>query len=218
MTYRKPAPLHGACGEGEMFNRLKAASWRSPRPAVTRGEGRPKGGMLALLRRFLRQREASTSVEFGLVGAPFVALTIGIIQTAVLFFASQALETAAATSSRLIMTGQAQTQGWTAAQFKTQVCNTITGMFNCASGVSVDVETYSSFSAVNLGLPISSGNFNSSSLGYNPGGPGDIVVVRLYYQYPVYMNLLGFNLSNLSSGSHLLAATAVFKNEPYVAS
>lgn len=177
-----------------------------------------KGRMLPLLHRFLRQDEATTSVEFGLVAAPFVALTLAIIQTAILFFSSQALETAAATSSRLILTGQAQTQGWTASQFKTAVCNTITGLFNCQSGVSVDVETYSSFAAVSLGMPVSNGSFNSSQLGYNPGGPGDIVVVRLYYQYPVYMNLLGFNLSNLTGGYNLLAATAVFKNEPYVSS
>jgi Flp pilus assembly protein TadG len=177
-----------------------------------------KSGILPLLHRFFRQDDATTSVEFGLVAAPFVALTLGIIQTAILFFAGQALETAAATASRLILTGQAQTQGWSAAQFKTQVCNTITGLFNCQSGVSVDVETYSSFAAVNLGMPVSNGKFNSSQLGYNPGGPGDIVVVRLYYQYPVYMNLLGFNLSNLNGGYHLLAATAVFKNEPYISS
>ena len=55
-------------------------------------------------------------------------------------------------------------------------------------------------------------------LGYNPGGPGDIVMLRLYYQYPVYVNLLGFNLSNLTGGYDLFAATAVFKNEPYASS
>jgi hypothetical protein len=43
-------------------------------------------------------------------------------------------------------------------------------------------------------------------------------VVRLYYQYPVFVNLLGLNLSNLNGGYDLLAATAVFKNEPYAAS
>jgi Flp pilus assembly protein TadG len=201
-----------------MFKQCKAVSAWAPLQGRCRGPGRAADGILPLLRRFLRQGDATTTVEFSLVAAPFVALTLAIIQTAVLFFASQALETAAATSSRLIMTGQAQVQGWTASQFKTQVCNTITGVFNCQSGVSVDVETYSSFAAVNLGMPVSNGSFKSSSLGYNPGGPGDIVVVRLYYQYPVYMNLLGFNVSNLNSGAHLLAATAVFKNEPYVSS
>jgi hypothetical protein len=114
------------------------------------------------------------------------------------------------------MTGK--TQGWTVAQFRQQVCTSITAIFNCQSSVYVDVETYSSFAAVNLGLPLSSGNFNSSSLGYNPGGPGDIVVLRLYYQYPVFVNLLGFNLSNMNGNLNLLAATAVFKNEPYASS
>jgi len=170
------------------------------------------------LRRFAGQDRAATSVEFGLVAAPFVALTFAVLQTAIIFLASQTLETAAAVGGRLIMTGQAQTQGWSAAQFKQQVCNTITSIFNCQSGVYVDVETYSSFSAVSLGLPLTNGNFNSSSLGYNPGGPGDIVVLRLYYQYPVYVNLLGFNMSNMNGNLDLLAATAVFKNEPYASS
>lgn len=165
--------------------------------------------------RFLRHRRASTTIEFGLLAAPFVALCFAIMQTALIFFAGQALESAAATASRYILTGQAQTQGWTAAQFKQQVCAAITGIFNCQNGVYVDVETYASFAAANLGMPVSNGSLNSSSLGYNPGGPGDIVVVRLYYQYPVYMNLLSFNLSDLNGGYNLLAATAVFKNEPY---
>ena len=55
-----------------------------------------------------------------------------------------------------------------------------------------------------------SGNFT-----YQPGGPGDIVVVRLFYQYPVYVSLLKFNLSNVNGGYRLLAATAAFRNEPY---
>jgi Flp pilus assembly protein TadG len=170
------------------------------------------------LRRFVRQNDGATAAEFGLVAAPFVALTFAILQTGLVFFAGQTLETAAAVGGRLIMTGQAQTQGWTAAQFKQQICTSITAIFNCQSSVYVDVETYSSFAAVNLGLPLSNGNFNSSSLGYNPGGPGDIVVLRLYYQYPVFVNLLGFNLSNMNGNLNLLAATAVFKNEPYASS
>jgi Flp pilus assembly protein TadG len=171
-----------------------------------------------LIRRFIRQEDAASAVEFGLLATPFVAGLFAILQTALVFFAGQTLETAAATSARLIFTGQAQINGWTAAQFKAQVCNQIQGVFNCNSGVSVDVETYPSFAAVNLGLPVSNGNFNSSALGYNPGGPGDIVMLRLYYQYPVYVNLLGFNLSNLNGGYNLFAATAVFKNEPYASS
>lgn len=172
----------------------------------------------APLRRFIAQSEAMTSVEFGLLAAPFMAALFAILQTALIFFAGQALETAAATSARLIFTGQAQLNGWTAAQFKSQVCDQIHGLFNCNSGVYVDVETYSSFSAVNTAMPVTNGTLNTSELGYNPGGPGAIVMLRLYYQYPVYINLLGFNPGNLNGGFNLLAATVVFKNEPYAAS
>ncbi|HTZ01759.1 MAG TPA: TadE/TadG family type IV pilus assembly protein [Xanthobacteraceae bacterium] len=171
-----------------------------------------------LVRRFAAEREAGTTVEFALLAAPFVAGLFAILQTALIFFAGQTLEAAAASSARLIFTGQAQTAGWTAAQFKTQVCNQIHGIFNCSNGVYVDVETYPSFAAANLGLPIVNGIFQSGLLGYNPGRPGDIVMLRLYYQYPVFLNLLGFNLSNLNGGYNLFAATAIFRNEPYAAS
>ena len=67
---------------------------------------------------------------------------------------------------------------------------------------------------MNVGCPIvSSGNLNSKTR-YNPGGPGDIVVVRMFYQWPLIVTRLGFNPANLSNGNRLLCATAAFKNEP----
>ena len=70
-------------------------------------------------------------------------------------------------------------------------------MFNCAGGLYVDVKSYTSFASVNTSKPIdSSGNLQTGTFGYQPGGPGDIVVVRLMYQWPVYVSLLGLNLSD----------------------
>jgi len=171
--------------------------------------------MARAVRRLVRRQDGAAAVEFGLVAAPFLALVFAIIETAVVFFASQALETAAADSSRLIMTGQAQTAGYDAATFKNAVCAKIYGLFNCQSGVSVDVQKFSSFSSITNTKPVdSSGKFNLNP-SYNPGGACDIVLVRLFYEYPVYVSLLGLKLSDLSSGKRLLAATAVFRNEPY---
>jgi Flp pilus assembly protein TadG len=176
-------------------------------------------GALRPVRRFIRNRKGSAAVEFGLIAAPFLAVTFAIMETAIVFFAGQTLETAAATASRLILTGQAQTQGMSAATFKQQVCNQIYGLFDCANGVYVDVQKYTSFSSVAIKTPIDgSGNFTSTNFGFNPGGPGDIVVMRLYYKWPVYVNILGFNLSTVNGGFNLLAATAVFRNEPYASS
>jgi Flp pilus assembly protein TadG len=170
-----------------------------------------------LLRCLIRRQDGSVAVEFGLIAAPFFALIFAIMETAVVFFAGQALETAAADSSRLIMTGQAQTQGFNAAAFKTAVCGRIFGLFDCQNGVSVDVQTFTSFNNISLTNPIdANGNFQNN-FSYQPGGPGSIVVVRLFYQYPVYVSLLGFNLANVNGGKRLLAATAAFRNEPYAA-
>jgi Flp pilus assembly protein TadG len=167
-------------------------------------------------RRFARQQDGAAAVEFGLIALPFLALMFAILETALVFFAGQTLEAAAATAGRLIMTGQAQNGGFSQADFKQKVCDALVGgLFDCTNGVYVDVKTYTSFGSVNNASPISNGQFDSSKTGYSPGSQGSIVVVRLYYQWPIYVSLLGNNLANLGSGSRLLIATSVFRNEPY---
>jgi Flp pilus assembly protein TadG len=169
------------------------------------------------VRRFIRQQDGATAVEFGMVIAPFLAMVFAIMETALVFFAGQALETAGLDSARLIMTGQAQTQGFSQAQYKNAVCAKIYGLFNCQGGLYVDVKKYNAFSSIdNSKLPVDgNGNLQTSSFGYQPGGPGDIVVVRLIYQWPVYVSLLGLNLSDSAGGNRILMSTIAFRNEPY---
>ena len=170
----------------------------------------------AQLRRFGKHRKGSTTVEFSLVFLPFMALLFAIIETAIVFFAGQALETVVANSARLILTGQAQNGGFDQTAFKTAVCNNVTGLFDCANGIQVDVRKFTSFGAINLPTPTlnANGQFTPESFVFQPGVQGDIVVVRLFYQYPIYMQLWNPNLVN-SGGKHLLVATAAFRNEPY---
>jgi Flp pilus assembly protein TadG len=167
---------------------------------------------------FARRQEGAAAVEFAMVAAPFLLLTFAILETALIFFAGQTLQAAAADSARLIMTGQAQTSGYSASDFKTQVCARIYGLFNCASSMTVDVKNYTSFSTAATGVssaPTTNGTFDSSKTGYSLGGPGCIQVVTLYYQWPVYIPLLNLNSANSGPNSRLLQATSVFKNEPY---
>jgi hypothetical protein len=165
------------------------------------------------MRRLKRREDGSAAVEFAWVAWPFLALVFAILETAIVFFASQSLETAVADSGRLIMTGQAQTQGFDKAAFKNSVCSRILLFFDCQAGLFVDVKTYPSFPAIDFSLPKdAAGNFQDNTV-YQPGTAGDIVVVRLFYQWPTYVA----KLQNLSTKYRLLSATLAFRNEPFTA-
>ncbi len=165
-------------------------------------------------RRFARHQKGAAAVEFALVAVPFLALLFAIIETALVFFAGQTLESAASDAGRLVMTGQAQS--FSKDDFKTAVCNYLAGgLFNCSSDVYVNVTTFASFGSVNTAAPVTNGQLDTANMNYTPGGPNCIVAVQLYYQWPIYVSLLGESLANLNGGYRLLVATSVFRNEPY---
>ena len=172
-------------------------------------------------RRFARAEEAAAAVEFALVAAPFLALIFAIMETALVFFAGQSLEATATEAGRIVMTGQAQSAGYSSAgDFKTNVVCPALGtnsLFDCAK-VDVDVKTYTSFASIGSAPPVKDGQLDTTNMCYAPGGAGAIVVVRLYYQWPIYVSLLNDSLSNLSGSKRLLVATSVFRNEPFTAS
>ena len=166
-------------------------------------------------RAFLADRQGATAVEFALVATPFIGLLVGIIQTFLVFFAQQLLETAVNQSSRLILTGQAQAQSMTQSQFTTAVCSNLPILFNC-NNLMIDVEVAGSWTTANAGQPSltfdSNGNV-TNAWQYNPGNPGDIVVVRVMYLWPVFIAPL---VANLSNGTRLIMASAAFQNEAYI--
>lgn len=183
-----------------------------PSPAVpTAAQSKARGN---LLRRFRRNRRGSAAIEFALVAPVFFALLFAIIETAIVFFAGQVLETITQNSARMILTGQAQSGGFTQAQFQSYVCTQIPALFTCAN-VYVDVQSYPAFSNVTITDPVDASKNFVNNMQYAPGGPGDIVVVRLFYQWPLFVTGLGYNISNISGSKRLLTATAAFRNEPY---
>jgi Flp pilus assembly protein TadG len=180
--------------------------------------------------RFRGNRGGSAAVEFALVAPVFFALLFAIIETAIMFFASQVLETVTQSSARVILTGQAQAlngsvaacqvvpntvSACTQTTFKTYVCSQIPALFDC-NNLYVDVQSYSnSFASVTLSDHVTGGNFDGSNMQYNAGTANQVVVVRLFYQWPLIITGLGYNISNLSGNKRLLVATAAFQNEPF---
>jgi Flp pilus assembly protein TadG len=169
-----------------------------------------------LLRRFRRNSRGATAVEFALVAPIFFALLFAIIEVALMFFATQVLETVTQASARYLFTGQAQGASMTQGQFKNYVCSQIPGLFNCAN-LQVNVQSYPSFGAItNAGVFDANGNFVGNT-NYCPGNASETVFVQLSYQWPVFVTGLGFNMANPGTSARWLTSTAAFQNEPFLA-
>lgn len=158
----------------------------------------------------------SAIVEFAIVAPILIALIVATVQTSIVFFVQQTLETTVETSARMLATGLAQTSGMTGPTFRTAVCKTLPPFFRC-DAIVIDVRTIDGFAEARNGLPglVDAAGKPIAAGSFAPGDAGSIVVMRVLYPFPVVPGPLGFDLSNMSGGKRLLLATTVFRTEPY---
>jgi Flp pilus assembly protein TadG len=168
------------------------------------------------LGRLAAARDGSAAIEFAFVLPVLLFILCAIFQIGLVFTANQVLEDATTEFARLIRTGQAQSGGLTKANFQQQFCDRIKVFLNCdGTNLLIDIQVMPSFGAVSLGWPIDgTGNFTGTG-GYSLGAKEQTVLVRAFYQYPVWMPYVGSTLSTLPNGKRLLAASAAFRNEPF---
>lgn len=165
-------------------------------------------------KRMAEDRRGATAVEFALVALPFLALLGAIIETAMVFFAGMMMEHGLSQSAREIRTGQLQLAGGSPEAFRNSVCGRSAGLLRCER-LRIDVRTLESFGGA-TSLPIDSdGMVDVESISFLPGNPGEIVLVRAFYDWPLIVPNLGLGLSNMAGNRRLLTATAAFRNEPF---
>ena len=96
------------------------------------------------------------------------------------------LDDAAEIAGRKISTGQAQTGNLSAAQLKSSLCAPLSSLLNCGQ-LMLDVHVASSISTTDAAYPTLTFDSNgqvTNAWKYEPGEPGQTVVVRLMYQWP----------------------------------
>lgn len=171
------------------------------------------------IRRFRGDRKGSAAVQFAFIAPLFFALMFAIIESSMVFFAGQILETGTADSARLFLTHQAQDSKMPEEDFKKNVCDRISVLFSCEKLI-LSVKAYpagTTIPAADLAAPIVGGSFAFTPT-YEMPGPGETAVVRAFYQWPLFVTGLGFNIADIGSGTkdskRLLAATAAFRVEP----
>lgn len=184
------------------------------------------GGRKAVLGKSWRQAKRLSSdergvtvIEFALLAPLFFAIIGAILQTSVIFLASQVLESAVNDAARTIRTGQAQAEGVTIDGFRSEICGRLYGMFGDCSGLHLRIDTVSGFQSATVTPPVPEDceapcDWEELQR-WTPGVGKEIVLVQAFYRYPVIVQLGALGMANLPDGSRLIGAATVFKNEPF---
>ena len=186
--------------------------------------GRPP--MRPRRQRFASATEGAAAVEFALVVGPFLFLIFAVLELALVFLLSTSLDTATERAARRIRTGEVQTSGEAAAAYKTALCSQMTWLSdNCDAALRVDVRKYDQFPDTNVETAFKTCTkpdgttyqcmADDAEMQWQPGGPTDVVVVRTYYQWPLFTPFLNQALSRLDGGVAVVQSTQTFRNEPY---
>jgi len=178
----------------------------------------------------LRDNDGSSMIEFAMVAPLFLSLILATVQSGLIYFDSQTLQTAADRAARQIVIGNLTT-GLTSAQAQAQITSIVKAnlpltMTGPNDTVSIDLQTGATFAAVSAASQTISYNssgavtntFNSST----QAGACSVGVLKLYYLAPQVAlifpmmsgNTINVNFAN-SKSSRVIVATSVFKTEPF---
>lgn len=179
--------------------------------------------------------KGSAALEFAFVAPVFFVLLMGTFEAAIMYFSQALLQNAMNDMGRMIRTGQVNCYNkdpndssicqsdMTQAQFRTMLCNKISGLIPCNENLQIDVAKFTNYGGVNrsplptdpaTGLPMLDAN-NANLNRYETGAACEVVLARAFYGWPVASPGLSYFLVNMSNHRHLVTAATAFRNEPY---
>lgn len=97
--------------------------------------------------KFARDERGVTVIEFAILALPFFTIIFAILETAMVFFAGQVLDSAVEDASRMIKTGRAQAQaGYNMTNFRALMCGYTFNLFNC-DNIKIKVDKLTDFNS-----------------------------------------------------------------------
>lgn len=183
-----------------------------------------KAGLGKLLCKLLGERLGSSAVEFAIVAPVFITLMLSTFEVAWYYFVNASLDAASLSVARYIRTGQAQLAGYTGQTnrdlfFSQQVCPKLSFLVDCASRVTLEVRTYSSFAALAADTSTMACRDDNpatvNNLAFDPGSDDSIVRIRMCMIYDTLNPAIGLNLSKNAAGQRKIMSTYILRVEPY---
>lgn len=184
---------------------------------------------IATTRRFRRDTNGATAIEFAIVLGPFLAFTFGIITIGLHYLATNSIDKALFDASRQIRTGQAQKSNMSSQDFKALVCEKAQPHIDC-NRLEIHLASFDSWkdvvppNCVDGASNLASGGNNSDPVASKVGGASKKVLVTACYDW-IIGKYLPYVISDengdrrtaspLASGGVLMQSLAIFQTEPY---
>jgi Flp pilus assembly protein TadG len=182
----------------------------------------------ALAMRLSRESRAVAAIEFAFIAPALILLIVEALQIGFFFYTSAALNAATNYAARQIRIGAVTTGNMTAPQFQAYLCTDLPATMTCPGSVIVNV--YDVTEAIGAGNGFNAFlNTNQTAVAqpspmisgtFCPGSAGGTIYVQTYYAMPlispIWMAFAAKNGQNWNGGLvHFVAASAVFKSEPF---
>jgi Flp pilus assembly protein TadG len=177
-----------------------------------------------VVRRFRRNENGATAIEFAFAVTPFLMLVFGIIGITLYYLTETVLDQALTKSVRQIRTGESLTRSGgelTVQALKSQICASSAGLLDCSKLV-VHVDTAPNWGTFvptecvtddKLTTPAMQ---DSDYVSKRAGRADNNVVVTVCYPWKLWAKLPYIGAGNIQNGSYrLVQAMIAFKSERY---
>ena len=183
-----------------------------------------KSRLVKMLRRkrgMVEDESGVTAIEFAILAPVFFMTFFCMFEVGLVLFTEYVLQTSVQEAARLVRTGQAQSQGLSAAQFKTEVCKMASSLIDCNGKVTVYMKADSNFNTLATTMPsyLSIGPDSAGVTAAQPyqcGAPEQVVALIATYDYKFIWPFYTGSFGNISGGTvRRIGGFAMFRNEPY---
>ncbi len=158
-----------------------------------------------------------TAIEFALVAPVLFTIFFAIIELGLSMLVDAVLDNAVAEAARQIKTGQVFFGDYNETQFKNVVLENGAGLLKTVEDkIFIDVMSYKDFGNIPQGpKPIIEDGEIVMEQNWKPGQASDVVVVQVVCLWPMITSKMVEIFGQAESGSRILVATEIFKNEPF---
>ena len=171
-------------------------------------------------RRFGRNRDGSTAIEFTLLAIPFSLLVFAILESCIAFAAQEVMANATDDIARQLRTGQLRAADVTETSLKKAICDRMAIMVakDCPD-LEVDLREFATFAdAAKVKVKITGGaapDIDKTGFDVKPGKALTKNMLRVFYRWPVITNLMSKSMSTLKGNKTLHFASVTWQNEPF---